>query len=110
MSSHYIVVPAAEAELVRIGLGMLYAQRKGLPYPMPPASAPTLYVWDPRLSASGLQVAFGPLDSLGGEDADFGEWCLGRELVTSLGILTLPATSEELNASWFPTPPPPEEV
>jgi hypothetical protein len=102
----YIVVTALDAQLVRVGLGMLFAQRYSYPYPMP---GPTYYVWDPKPNASGTHVAFGPLDSLGGSEADFGAWCLGRELVTGLGTLTLPATAETLDASWFPPPPEEEE-
>lgn len=100
----YIVCEIADAELLRSALGILYAQRAEIPYPMP---GPTWYVWDPMPSASGTQAAFGPLDSLGGPDTDFGEWCLGREVETGLGTLTVPADSESLSETWFPSAIPP---
>jgi len=103
MAADYIVVPIAEAQLVRVGLGMLYAQKNGYDYPF----FGTYYIWDPLPNVANTHVAFGSLTSLGGSDAGFGAWCLGRELHTSLGTLTLPAAAESLEPSWFP--PPPEE-
>lgn len=100
----FIVVPIGEAQLVRVGIGMLYAQKNSYPYPMP---GPTYYIWDPQPNVAGTHVAFGSLDSLGGDDIGFGEWCLGRELSTSLGTLTLPAAAETLESSWFAPPPSP---
>ncbi len=102
----YIVVPKSEAQLVRVGLGMLYAQKNNYDYPF----FGTYYIWDPLPSADDTEVAFGPLDSLGGDDAGFGEWCLGRDLQTSMGTLTLPSTAQTLQETWFPPPPPPPEI
>jgi hypothetical protein len=100
MSYRYIVVSTPDAQLARVMFGRLYAERHEVPYPVPG----TPYIWDPRPSLSGTQVAFGPIDLFEGEE-DFGDWCLGRSLVTDLGTLTLPATAETLDASWFPPPP-----
>jgi hypothetical protein len=105
MANNYIVVDAIDAQLVRVALGMLYAERYEYDYPMP---GPSYYVWDPKPNAAGTRVAFGPLDSLGGTEADFGAWCCGRGLETDVGTITIPAVAETLEASWFP-PPPPEE-
>jgi hypothetical protein len=99
MSYRYIVVGTADAQLARVMFGRLYAERHAVAYPVPG----TPYVWDPRPSASGTEVAFGPIDLLEGEE-DFGDWCLGRALVTDLGTLTLPADAQDLDSSWFPPP------
>jgi hypothetical protein len=99
----YIVVPVADAQLARVGLCMLYAQKYEMEYPLP---GPTLYIWDPVLNTQGTHAAFGPADSLGGEDADFGEWCLGKTIETADGPFTCPTELETLAASWFPPPPP----
>lgn len=99
MAHRYIVVGVADAQLARVIIGRLYAERHDVPYPVPGA----LYVWDPRPSLSGTEVAFGPIELFEGEE-DFGDWCLGRELVTDLGTLSLPDEAQELEASWFPPP------
>jgi hypothetical protein len=100
----YIVVPQAEAEIVRVALGMLLAQFLEEDYPMPGGS---LYAWDPLLSEGGTQAAFGPFVSEG-VMAGFGEWALGKSIEMSVGTITMPSTAQELTASWFP--PPPEDV
>jgi hypothetical protein len=99
MGYRYIVVGVADAQLARVMFGRLYAQRHGVPYPIPG----TLYVWDPQPNALGTQVAFGPIDLFEGEE-DFGDWCMGRSLVTDLGTLTLPSAAQVLEPSWFPIP------
>lgn len=101
MVKDYIVVAAADAQIAGVALGMLFAQRNNLSYPMP---GPTLFIWIPRISADGTEVAFGPIDSLDGEPTDFGTWCLGRELTTGIGTLTFPEASESLDTEWFPPP------
>lgn len=96
----YIVVPVADSQLTRVAIGMLYAERNEIAYPMP---GPTLYIWDPQPNATNTAVAFGPLDSLSGEE-DFGAWCLGRQIETESGPCTIPAQAETLTGSWFPAP------
>ena len=100
MARPHIVVDAADAQLARVALGMLYAEHKGLPYPHPGG----LYVWDPKPSADGTEVAFGPCDTLDG-DPDDASWALGQSIETGIGTLTMPAAAQQLEDSWFPPPP-----
>lgn len=94
----FIVVNVAEAPLLNVGLGMLLAQYLEISYPMP---GPTYYAFGQRPNADGTLLAFGPLTAINDYPA-FGAWALGRDIVTSLGTLTVPSTAQSLSAEWFP--------
>lgn len=108
----YIVVDIVNsdtAEANREAIGRLYAERREEVWPIratfpggafdPDITHGTFYYWDPRPNVGGTKVAFGPA---GDQDEEaLMAFCLGRTVDTTLGDVTLPGSTQELEENWF---------
>lgn len=104
----YIVVPIADSEKVHEAIGRLYAASINEVYPIrshfsngeidPDITHSTFYWCDPQVSRDGTEVAFPVDETL--------EPLLGQSIETTLGNCNVPTEQRNLDASWFPAPPP----